>query len=64
MNNKCKKMSKEDKLHQEIRDWIDLHNFTPMSLDDLIYEDMFGVPFMTPGQREEANQFIKRFNEL
>ena len=57
-------LTKEDVFHQEVRDWIELNGFAMMSLDDLIYEDTFGCPFMTPTQREEANQFIKQFNEL
>jgi hypothetical protein len=61
---KIVKFFKEDTLHQEIRDWIELNEFPPVSLDELIHEDMFGMPFMNLQQKEEASEFMRRFLEL
>ena len=57
-------MDKEDLLHEEIREWIEQQGFPANSLDELIYSDRMVKRFMSDKQREEANSFMKRFEEL
>ncbi len=57
-------MDKEDLLHEEIREWIEEQGFPANSLDELIYSDRMVNRFMSDKQREEAQEFMKRFEEL
>ena len=57
-------MDREDLLHEEIREWIEEQGFPAHSLDELIYSDRMVKRFMSDKQREEAQSFMKKFEEL
>ena len=57
-------MDKKDKLHEEIREWIEKQGFPASSLDELIYSDRMVKSFMNEKQREEAKNLMERFYEL
>ena len=57
-------LSEEDKLHDDIREWIEEQGFPPHSLDELIFSNDFEKEFMTKKQREEAQEFMDAFDLL
>lgn len=57
-------MTDEDKLHEEIREWIEEQGFAPRSLDELLYAHDAVKNFMTVKQRREAGALLKRFMDL
>lgn len=57
-------MTKEDELHEEIREWIEMQGFPAQSLDELIYSNDMVKSFMSGKQRKEAQLLMEKFYDL